>query len=209
MNKLTLLGFVVLCALCGGAKVNADPCDTAANAVRNCGFETGDLTSWTGIPVNETGNWFGVDQFDALTGAYGAYIGGFGSYAAGDSNFGFLYQVPTLTIGTTYTLSYDLAHNTLSNPTAKSDNFFDVRLFGSLVPSLQVLNTGNQSLTPYRYTFVAPVSSTLLSFTAEDANFFFSLDNVSLAPVPEPASFLLAALAVGGLFFLRQRCKAA
>ena len=209
MKKLALAGFAVLCVVYGGGKAQADPCDTAANLIRNCGFETGDLTSWIGIPVNQMGNWFGVDKFDALTGTYGAYIGGFGSYAAGNSNFGFLYQVPTLTTGITYTLSYNLAHNTSSNPTAKPDNFFDVGIFGSLVPNLQVVNAGSLASTQYSYTFVASASSTLLSFTAEDANFFFSLDNVLLAPAPEPASFLLVAPVMGGLFFLRRRRRIA
>jgi hypothetical protein len=209
MRKLIVAGLIAFCGLYGAKEAKADPCDTSANLIRNCGFETGDLTSWVGIPVNETGNWFGVDKFDALTGTYGAYLGGFGSYNAGDSNYGFLYQVPTLTSGVEYTLSFDLAHNASSNPTAIPDNFFGVRIYGSLVPSLEVVNARNQALTAYSYSFTATTSSTLVSFLAEDANFYFSLDNVSLVPAPEPASFLLVAPAMGGLLWLTRRRRTA
>lgn len=81
MRQFAIVTFVLVGGLCAGVKAKADVCDTPTNLVANCGFETGDLTSWTGTPTSQAGNWYGVDNFDAYTGNFGAYIAGFGSFS--------------------------------------------------------------------------------------------------------------------------------
>jgi hypothetical protein len=50
-------------------------CDAAAgNLVQNCGFETGDLTSWTQTPASE-GSSFGVDSINPNSGFDEAFFG--------------------------------------------------------------------------------------------------------------------------------------
>ena len=48
----------------------------ATNLVSNCGFETGDFTSWTigGNTLNPGGAYYGLDSFDANSGNFGAFM---------------------------------------------------------------------------------------------------------------------------------------
>ena len=207
MRAFVLTGLISLLFL--GQNVRADVCDSAANLIQNCGFETGDLTFWAGSPANQSGNWFGVDTYDAYTGSYGAYIGGTGSFAAGNTNFGILQQSVTTSVGTQYTLSYYLAHDTSSDPTATPDDVFFTNINGVLVPGSKELNTGQVAFTQFSYSFVANSTTTTLQFEAEDANFFFSLDDVSInaATVPELASAFLIGPALGCLLLLGGRLR--
>lgn len=78
----------------------------AANLVANGDFETGNLSNWTlsGCDSSPAYNGidYGVDQSDARSGAYGAYLGGFGGVLA-------LTQTFVTTGKTSYTVSFWLA----------------------------------------------------------------------------------------------------
>jgi hypothetical protein len=78
MRKILSALALVLCGLWGASQARAASiCDgVAGNIVANCGFETGDFTSWTisGNTANPGGNYYGVDAFDANSGNYGAYM---------------------------------------------------------------------------------------------------------------------------------------
>jgi hypothetical protein len=180
------------CALQAGA---AEVCASPNNLVQNCGFETGDFSGWT--VSGDTAN-AGVDSFDAHTGSFGAFLAGFGSFNAGDTNYTFVEQTLATTPGREYTLSYFTAHFTNANVTP--DNVFAAGIDNLLIPSSLQVNVANVPYTGSApYSFKAGSSSTLLSFLAEDANFDFSLDDVSVVASPEPASFWLVAPVLGVL----------
>lgn len=205
INLAVLSGCLIL-----GSIAKADVCTTSTNLVANCGFETGSLSSWLVSPSSEAGNWFGVDSFDAYTGSYGAYLAGFGSYSSGDSDFGLIGQDIATVVGKTYVLTYDLAHNTLFDPTATPDDYFAAGINGTILGGSQEVNVGSQAFTPARLSFVATSATTLIEFEAEDANFYFSLDDVSVSLAPEPASFAFVASALIGLgVFFRLRKQSA
>ncbi len=180
----------------------AEACATADNLVQNCGFESGDFTGWT--ISGDTAN-MGVDSFDAYTGSYGAYLAGLGSFNSGDKNFSVLEQLlPTLQ-GQAYVLNYFVAHFTNANVTP--DNVFAAAIDSSVIFSSLQANVGYESYAPaVPYRFVASSSGTLVSFLAEDANFDFSLDDVSVVATPEPGSLLLLIPGLG-VFGLLRRLK--
>lgn len=186
----------------------AEVCAVSSNLVQNCGFETGDFSGWTllGDTVHA-----GVDAFDARSGAFGAYLAGLGSIAANDTNFTDLQQVLTTTAGATYTLSYSSAHFT--NADVTPDNVFAASIDNNLIAGSFQLNVGNLGYTVAApFTFTANSSATTLDFLAEDANFYFSLDDVSVipgtSPVPEPGSLFLFSSTAAALFFFRRRADA-
>ena len=208
MKRYTITAFILLCGLWAGGAAKADLCSSASNLIVNCGFETGDLTGWTGSPTSQAGNWYGVDSFDAFTGNDGAYIAGFGSINAGDTNFALLEQSFTTLAGQGYTFTYYVAHNTsgVTPPPNPEDDIFLAGVNGVAVPGTELLDVGSLPFTQYTSYFFATSTSTNIEFEAEDANFFFSLDDVSVTPgVPEPASWLLVGPTLGGLLVLVRR----
>ncbi len=115
MRKYIMLSGVVLCfsflAQAGKVKVQALPsksaavngsiCDgVAGNLVLNCGFETGDFTSWA-----QSGN-LGFTTVDPAAANSGAYGGAFGPI--GDQ--GYITQTLPTSAGQTYSLTYFLSN---------------------------------------------------------------------------------------------------
>ncbi len=174
-------------------------CPATNNLVQNCGFETGDFTGWS--ISGDTAN-MGVDSFDAYTGSYGAYLAGLGSFNSGAQNFSVLGQLFPTTPGRSYVLNYYVAHFT--NATVTPDNVFAAAIDSAVIFSSLQTDVGYESYAPaIPYPFVASSSTTQVSFLAEDANFDFSLDDVSVVSTPEPSSFLLVLPALGLLGWLR------
>jgi len=201
--KTSTAAVLLFAGLCVGGKAHADVCDSPNNLLTNCGLETGDLTGWTvQVRATKAGNWFGVDAYDAYTGRFGAYLAGFGSNAARDLNYALIGQSAGTVIGREYVFSYDWAHNTSADPGAVPDNLFLSGINGTAIASSRELNVGRQGFTRFSYTFFATSATTLVEFQAEDANFYFSIDDVALAAAPEPASFALVAGAISGLLIL-------
>jgi len=198
---------VLVCALWTAGNVKADVCDSSKNLVVNCGFETGDLTGWVVAPSGAYNYYYGVDNADAYTGNFGAFLGGTGSYNNNLDSFALLGQFVPTVAGRPYVFSYDWAHDTSSDPGATPDDFFAAGINGIIIPGSEQADVGDQAFTNYTYTFLATSNSTLIEFEAEDSNFVFSLDDVSLSLAPEPASLALSAFALAavGLFLLRRR----
>jgi hypothetical protein len=174
-----------------------DVCATASNLVQNCGFETGNFSDWT--VSGDTAN-AGVDKADAHTGSFGAFFAGLGSFNSGQAHFTILDQLLHTVPGRVYQLAYDTAHFT--NTAATPDNVFTAAIHAVTIPGSMQTNVGNLTYhSSGPFVFTAASSLTDLQFSAEDANFFFSLDDVSVVAVPEPSTFA-AIFAAGGLLFL-------
>jgi len=160
------------------------------NLVNNCGFETGDFTSWTLSGHDSAPGYYGidygVDAADAQSGAYGAYLGGFGGVLD-------LSQSLTTNPGTIYTVSFWLAQS--PTPIAPYLNLFSVNFGASSLLSITQLPNG--SFAQYSFNALASSSSTPLSFGVRDDIGYFSLDDISVTPVavPEPSAIGLGILA--------------
>jgi hypothetical protein len=209
MRKALLVCFALIVIFGASLPVKADLCSTTANLVTNCGFETGNFRGWSTYPPGYDGVWYGVSSADAYSGSYGAYVAGFGSFATRDGNYALLYQPLATTPGVSYVLTFDLAHIVPDVPPPTPDNVIFIGAGSTLLA--EEVNAGNQDWTSLRYLFTAASPSTPLIFQAEDANYFFSIDNVAVTQnvLPEPATWLLALPALAGLYLMRRRRRAA
>jgi hypothetical protein len=198
MKKYITFTCIVSCLVFGATQSKASSvCDgVAGNLVANCGFETGDFTSWTlsgnDVP-GEAGNLYGVEGQDLVdgispnSGSYQAF------FATLDSNATKLSQDITTTAGDLYTITFWVAQDTASSSDYGNELLAS---FGgtSLVDDSDVVVEG---YTEYTYN-VGPVSgsSNTLELTFGNGLGEFLLDDVSVVdngPVvtPEPDSLLL------------------
>jgi hypothetical protein len=190
----TCLLITVLCGI-GGFPVKAD------TIVMNGGFETADLSGWTvsgahSSPGDE-GIYYGVDAVDAHTGRYGAYFGPVGGVLN-------LTQTLNTVPGTFYSLSFWLAQAPATP--FPYVNSFTVSFGGTTLFSQTAVPAG--AYTQYSFAQFASSASTTLAFAFRNDVGFFSLDDVAVMAadsVPEPASWLLVASALGGLSGVRLR----
>ncbi|MGA2219939.1 MAG: hypothetical protein ABSG51_17755 [Terracidiphilus sp.] len=179
----------------------------AGNLVANCGFETGDFTSWSlsGSEVPSELNFqYGVEGQDPVdliiphSGSDQAF------FATLDADATTISQSLATTSGDAYTITFWLAQDTAvvtpySNELSAS--------FGadSLIDETAVPVEG---YTEYSFTEDATSSSTLLSLTLGNDLGEFLLDDVSVvqAPtVPEPPAWTLVLLGMIGSAFLCKR----
>ena len=144
----------------------ADCARVAGNLVRNCGFETGNFTSWTqsGDPS--------FTNIDAAS----AHSGGFGLDIGPVNGLGFIAQNLATTAGGSYSLCYWLKN--LSGP----PNRFQVSWGGAIIRD-------DSDLPQFEYTqtcmdVVAPGDTTELKFGFFQPPSFFYFDDVSVAPTP-------------------------
>lgn len=153
-------------------------CDSVAgNLVANCGFETGDFTSWT------TGGNFEFTQVSsgnfspysgANSGTYYATMGPVGSD-------GSLSQTLSTSSGATYTFSFYLGS------VGDSPSDFTALWDGSPLLSLTNPNTG-AAYTQFSYS-VSGTGSDTLQFNFRDNPEYMALDDVVVvSAVPEPGT---------------------
>ena len=168
------------------------------NLVANCGFETGDFTSWTltgnDVPM-ELGNLYGVEGTDPLDGI--APHGGFDQAYFGDlvSNATTLAQTVEQTKpGDTYSISFFLAQDTA--PGADGTNTLNVLFDDVLLAHLTEIPV--EGYTQYSYTGLASGTSTVLALRLGNSLGEFLLDDVEVVDMgvavtttPEPATGLL------------------
>ncbi len=157
----------------------------AMNMVENGGFESGNLTGWVandiGISVHPT-MW--------------AYDGSYAAEISPHENLGTLKQLIPTETGKAYELSYYLR-------SAGGANEFITSIDGNKYMDLH--NFG-QDYTNYSFTFSAISPLTELAFASQQ-EFGAFLDNVTVTPVPEPATLLLLGAGLFGASFMKRRIK--
>jgi hypothetical protein len=180
MRKTLLVLPMIVCGMWSTSQAMASSlcAGVTGNLVTNCGFETGDFTGWTigGNTGNPAGNYYGVDTFDANSGNDGAYMS---QDSIDTTPFApvILSQTLATSIGQAYSITFFLQQDT---PPTLGYNHAFTALWGAttmlnLAPTVASPGTVG-SFTEYTYTETATTASTVLSFSFEnDDNYWSSL----------------------------------
>lgn len=196
MRTAYILCGVAFCLFLGAplSRAGLSSCDTSANLVANCGFESA-FANWTlsGFDVPDgLGNSYGVegvDPFDGISPNSGSSQAFFADFVGNDTT---LSQTIATVAGDTYMVSWFLAQDTA--PSAQGPNEFSASFNGvSLVAESNVPVIG---YTLFSYTGTATSTSTVLSFTFGNDSGEFLLDDVNVS-TPEPSTWAL--VLAGGL----------
>ncbi len=214
----TLIGTLVVASCLTGfaprteAAAVGTNCVGAGNLVGNCGFESGDFSSWTlsgsdvtaGLEGNLYGVEMGADPFPVVAPTlpnHGQYQAYFSDFPADPIT---LSQTLSTTRGATYLVSFSLAQW----PEGTGDGVADVNSsfmasFGG-TSLINLTNLPGQVYTLYSFTVNATSASTPLTFQMGNEVGEFLLDDVSVTAVPLPSSLLLALSGLGTLGAMRR-----
>lgn len=198
MKSLLVLALLGLTAtFAAGASL----CDgIAGNIVLNCGFETGDFTSWN--LVDPTGETF----VDGPSIDVGVNSGNFTAALGAVGSDGSLSQTLITVPGQTYNFGFWLA----------SDGF-EQNDFTAIWDATNVLSLTSIPAMPYTFfsfSETAATSATTITFNERNDAGFLGLDDVSAvatgaaAAAPEPGTFgscLVLGLVTGGTILARRR----
>lgn len=230
MRKVFLPVFILALGVWGvGQAKAASVCDsTSGNIVTNCGFESGSFSGWSvtgNLEGGIGGNYVGVDANNPNSGTYEAYFGAQSAYYQTGDPTANPYGPPTTLSQTVAALPgqyYEVSFYLDNNGCSVSDagcgdyhNYFDAYFDGVLLTQqYDMPYSGNYD----EYVFIvatsggiSPYNSDLLQFDFTNDDDYFYFDDVSvnsLGSTPEPASLLLVAPALGGLWFARRKRKA-
>lgn len=196
-----LPAIIFVFGFCYSIPLRADLCGSdTANLVQNCGFESGTFAGWSLNGVDSgpayDGIAYGIDQADAHSGNYGAYLGGFGGVLN-------LSQIFATTPGVSYTVSYWLAQSPATP--APYQSLFSASFGNSVLTSIS--QASDFPFTRYLFTVAATSSTTTLLFGFRDDTGFFSIDDIEAIPVatPEPGNFGVLATLMGAGITMRHR----
>ncbi len=206
-------GFICIafCLFLAVPQSKADTCGTTpGNLVANCGFETGDFTSWTlagnDVPLT-LGNLYGVegtDPIDGISPNSGSYQAFFADLT---SNATTLSQIITTVPTEIYTVSFYLAQDTAVS--TEYSNAFSAT-FGS-ASLVNLVAVPVQGYTEYSYNVDATSASSVLSLTFGNDLGEFLVDDISVvddtpvATTPEPPAWTFMLLGLTGAAILYKR----
>lgn len=155
--------------------------------VINGGFETGDFTGWTTNPAG-SGSLFGVDPGAANFGSFGAYFG------AVDGIPDEIFQNVGATNGASYVLTV-----WVNNQGATGGDNIEIQWEGGDVYNAP----GPVGWTALNFNVTAHSAAPEVRIGSYDGPDFHYVDDVSLTPVPEPAT--LGALGLGAVALILRR----
>ena len=214
MNKLKHMAVVACLSLWAAAShATVIPCDaTAGNLVQNCGFESGDFSSWalSGADVpGDLNNLYGVefgtdpDGNDPHGGSYQAW---FGDFVANPLT---LAQTLATKAGDQYLVSFYLAQDGSPPDKGYSAPHLQTSFGGTSLNNVTAVPM--QAYTEYAFLVYATSASSLLSLTLGNDTGYFLLDDVSVVDqtpgvaVPEPNSLALVGVGLLAFFTMRSR----
>jgi hypothetical protein len=189
--------FALLCCAAPAFASSVSVCDGApGNLVQNCGFETGNFSSWT--VLNDDGN-TNVERnsFSPPGVNSGVFFAALGNETTTPT---IIEQTFADAAGSTLTFSFYLAADGASND-------FTAAFDGQTLLALP--DASAQGYTQYSYTVTGTGSDTI-AFGIGDAAGFDGLDDVVVAQpqlqaAPEPSSLSLAAAAIGLIALAHRR----
>jgi hypothetical protein len=172
-----------------------------AQIIKNGSFQTGDFTDWTETLAASGSGLTILDNVPTNTVPNPGYAAGFGATGPG---LDFIEQTFTSVPGTTYQLTFTLL-------TYDTPNDFQADIGGALVSGaisggqlLDISDSSNDEFDPHTLSFTASSSSTNVIFGGYNESAYDVLDDVSVAIVPEPSSWMLLVGGLGALLFFRR-----
>jgi Protein of unknown function (DUF642)/PEP-CTERM motif len=201
--------------LAAGALALAPTTALSAQIVTNGGFETPAVSPpcCSTVPPDALDGWTATPNVNVVLGTFSstngnlAYEGNQYLDLVGQGGTGSIYQDLATSIGGVYTLTFAYSHNlfTPSSATSASASL----AVGSLVDVIMhdTGDTSNLDWRIYSNTFTATDTTTRLTFTnlTGGVNEGVFLDAVSVAAVPEPATWALMLLGFGGIGLAMRR----
>ena len=191
MKSITLSSL----SLCIAGLVTFSFAPSAEAQLQNGGFESGSFSPWV---VNDLSMFtmVGSDAAFAHSGSFYANLGATG--------VGTLSQTFNTMPGSTYSLSFFLAHDVTGTPS----NQFSVFWNGTVIAGSTLTNVGAFGYTNFTFNgLTSPGSTSTLQFQYTDNDDFFRLDTVTVVPEPSTYAFMLSGVGLLGLVQYR-RAKA-
>ena len=189
----------------------------AANLVTNGGFETPTVSPpcCSTVPPDSLDGWTATPNVNVVLGTYSSTNGNLAAEGnqyldlVGQGGTGSIFQDLITEIGGVYTLSFVYSHN-LFTPSSATSASASLSV-GSLLDTIShsTGDTSNLDWLTYTNTFTATGTTTRLTFTnlTGGVNEGIFLDAVSVAAVPEPATWAMMLLGFAGIGMALRRTR--